>query len=210
VEQADPKAGQIGMFIPTVTGVCPPDGAPGIPVVFANPEDVLKDYKDPVILVTRSDISPAMERWQPGGNQYRAPGVGAIPFVATLGNQTVHGFDRMEQLPQAKPFDITYTVSVKARYRGAKGNRNNANNLFMHVLRTYPPYGKIDLIDSIGDHRSYEAFNEGIANIDSVGEVQERELGFAITLRVEAELDINDPTTVKTVKVPLTIRTQQR
>ncbi len=116
------------------------------------------------------------------------------------------GFDRMEQLGQATPYDIQYTISVLARHRGAPTQRNQVNALLQSVLRTYPPYGKVDVIDSIGDRRGYEAFNEGIANLDNINEVTERQLGYAITLRVEAELDLKDPITVQTVKRPLTLR----
>lgn len=188
---------------------CGPPGLPGIPIVFAYPEDVLQDYKDPFILVRREDISAAMERWEPAGYQYRAPGYGAVPFIASTPAGPVTGFDRMEQLGQAIPFDITYTIQVRARYRGATGQRNQANAMFAHVLRIYPPYGKVNVVDSIGDLRGYEAFNEGISNIDNVGEVTERELGFSITLRVEAELDLKDPITLQTVKRPLTVRGHQ-
>jgi hypothetical protein len=189
---------------------CGPPGAPGVPVVFAYPEDVLQDYKEPFILVRRDDITAAMDRWQPAGIQYRAPGKGAVPFIATLpGGATVSGFDRMEQLGQAIPYDITYTIQVRARYRGATGQRNQVNAMFAHVLRIYPPYGKVNVVDSIGDLRGYEAFNEGISNTDSVGEVTERSLGFAITLRVEAELDLKDPATVQTVRRTLITRTRQ-
>jgi hypothetical protein len=160
--------------------------------------------------VRRDDIAQAMERWMPGTQQYRAPADGAQPLSVTLPNGvTVTGYDRMEIVAQAIPFDITYTISVKARYRGAPGQRNQVNGLFANVLRRYPPYGKINVVDSIGDLRSYEAFNEGISNLDNIVEVQDRTLGFAITLRVEAELDLKDPYTVQTVRHPLTLQLQQ-
>lgn len=213
VEHDDPSAGPVGTFIPEIAGVCPPDGLPGVPVIFAFPEDVISNVKSPMIIVRRDDISPAMERWQPGGYQYRTAGLGAVPFIANLGGTEVEGFDRAEQLAQAIPFDIMYTISVKARFRGATSdgfsNRSALASLLHHVLRIYPPYGKINVIDSIGDLRGYEAFNEGLSNLDVANEVQDRELGYAITLRVEAELDLKDPVTLKTVKHPLTVRTKQ-
>ncbi len=185
-------------------------GLPGVPVIFGNPEDVNQDIKLPYVQVTRDDISPAMERWGQGYQQYRAPADGAIPFSTTLPNgKVVNGYDRVEIVAQAIPFDLTYTISVKARYRGAPGQRNSVNAIFGHVLRMYPPYGKINVVDSIGDLRSYEAFNEGISNLDNVVEVQDRTLGFAITVRVEGELDLKDPQTSQTVRHPLTLQLQQ-
>lgn len=106
----------------------------------------------------------------------------------------------MEILPQAIPYDIMYQISVRARFRGAPGNRNQVNALFGHVMRVFPPYSKIDVVDSIGDLRGYEAFNEGISNIDVIAEVQDRTLGMALTIRVEGELDLKDPQTVPTVR----------
>lgn len=187
--------------------VCGPPGSPGVPVVFAIPEDTTQDFKYPFILVQRSDITAAMERWQPAATQYRAPAKGALPASVTTPFGTVSGFSKMEQLAQAIPFDITYTVQVRGRYRGSTGQRNQVNGLFAHVLRIFPPYGKVNVIDSIGDLRGYEAFNEGIANLDQAGEVGDRELGYALTIRVEAELDLKDPVTIQTVKRPLTIST---
>lgn len=211
LENDDTKVGPIGIYVTQVPGVCPPDGYPGIPIVFANPEDVTTPYKMPFINVRRDDLSAAMERWHPSGQQYRAPGEGALPVtVKAPGGQVLTGFDRYEELSQAIPYDITYTISVKGRFRGA-GNlaqRNNMNALFQYVHRIFPPYGKIDVVDSIGDLRSYEAFNEGIANLDGVGEVQDRILGMAITLRVEAELDLRDPFTARSVK-SLTLRARR-
>jgi len=210
VANADPLKGPIGVFIPQVPGVCPPDGYQGVPVVFANSEDVNTDFKLPYILVKRDDWSPANERWMPGAVQYRAPADGARLLRATgPQGQVKTGWDRMEQLAQAIPYDITYTISVSGRFRGA-GQRNNANALFKHVLRTFPPYGWMWLTDSIGDMRSYEAFNEGISDLDNIVDVQDRTLGQAITLRVEGELDLKDPVSVQTVRTPLTRRIMPR
>lgn len=177
---------------------------PGVPVVFANPEDVNQDMKFPFVLVTRADISPDMERWSLGYQQYRAPADGAVPFTTTLPNGAiVNGYDRMEIVPQAIPYNITYSITIKARFRGAPGQRNQVNGIFEHILRKFPPYGTIDVVDSIGDLRKYQAFNESVSNLDSITEVQDRVIGFQMLIRVEAELDLNDPYTAQTVrKVP--------
>lgn len=200
-----------GEYITTLTGSCPPDGLPGVPVVFGNPEDVFKNYTDPMILVTRGDISPALDRWHPGTLQYNAAGDGAqIANINLPGGSSVTGFDRAEVMGQAWPFDIMYTVSVRARFRGAGQRTNTADTLIRHVMRTYPPYGKVDVTDSIGDLRGYEAFNEGIATVDTLEEIRDREIGFAITLRVEAELDYKDAHTVRTVTRRARINSSQR
>jgi hypothetical protein len=204
---ADDAQGMPKYWLKTDSGAfgdttCPPPGDPGVPVVFGNPEDVLQNVQYPMVLVQRLDASPAMERWQSeGAQQYRAPSRGAVPFIANLSNGTsVNGFDRMEVLAQAWPYDIMYQISVRARYRGAPGQRNQVNALFGHIMRKFPPYGKINVVDSVGDLRGYEAFNESVSNIDVVADVQDRTMGMQITIRVEGELDLKDPQTVQTVR----------
>jgi hypothetical protein len=187
---------------------------PGVPVFFANPEDVNQDMKLPFVEVRRDDISAAMERWQAGANeQYRAPAPGAQALTATLSDGTVKtSYDRMEMRRQAEPVDITYTISVKARFRGAPGQRNQVNGILAHILGKYRAYSTINVVDSIGDLRWYAAFREGVSNLDNIVEVQERILGFAVTIRVEAELDdpSDAPYTSLTVRLPLTQQLQQR
>lgn len=182
-----------------IEGLDPPPGMPGVPVTFSYPEEVFEKYKLPVLLVRRDDIAPAMQRWHPGAAKYRAPGSGALPV--TVG--TTSSFDRFENAQQATPFDLVYTLEVRARHRGGLGVRNQANRLLDHVLRVYQPYGAVVVQDSIGDYRTYEAFMEGVSVLDEVAEVAERMIGFAVTLRIEGELDLNDPVTKRAVtKLP--------
>lgn len=188
-----------------IEGIDPAPGMPGVPITFSFPEDVYEKYKLPAILVRRDDIAPAMQRWHPGAGKYRTPGRGALPVAS--GTQT--SFDRFENAHQSTPFDLVYTLEVRARHRGGEGVRNQANGILHHVLRVYQPYGRMVLIDSVGDYRSYEAFMEGVAVLDEVAEVAERMIGFAVTVRVEGELDLNDPVTQKAVTKPPTLNTGQ-
>lgn len=190
-----------------VLPVVPPPGSPGIPVVFSHPEDLFERYKLPVISVRRDDISPALQRWHPGMQMYRAPAAGARPVEVSRGdplNPTVlSGFDRYEYREQAAPFDITYTISVLARHRGfgpagdtpsgTASPKTQVNALFNYVLRIFAPYTSILLRDDLGDLRSYSAFMEGTSHLDELAQVTERVIGFALTLRVEAELDLGAP-----------------
>jgi hypothetical protein len=181
--------------------VDPRPGLPAIPVTFSFPEEVFKKYSIPMILVRRDDVAPALERWHPGMLQYRTTGRGALPVVyqPTPNMTPQEGFDRAEQVEQAAPFDLSYTVSIVARNRGSAGIRNQANRVFDHVLRIYQPYCRVLVRDSIGDMRSYSAFMEGVSHLDEVAEVTDRVIGFAISLRIEGELDLNDPVIRKTV-----------
>lgn len=201
----------------------PPPGLPGIPVTFSHPEDVFEQYRLPVIVVRRDDISPALQRWHPGQVVWRAPAEGARPIEIKVGDPkfptTLYGFDRYEEQQAAVPFDITYSINILARHRGfgpadRKGHRNpegegsprtQVNQCLDYVLRIYQPYSKVWVRDSVGDERSYSAFMEAISHLDEVPEVSDRVIGFALTLRVEAELDLNDPIVKKAVAGPLTI-----
>jgi hypothetical protein len=213
-------------FIPTarVAPVQPPPGLPGIPITFSHPEDVFERYRLPVIVVRRDDIAPALSRWHPGHQVWRAPAEGARPFEIKFGDpkfpQTLTGFESYEAKPMAVPFDITYSLSILARHRGfgpadRRGRRNpsgagsprtQVNQILDYVLRIYQPFSRVVVKDSLGDLRTYEAFMEAISHLDEVSEITDRVLGFALTLRVEAELDLNDPETSKAVLGPLTVR----
>jgi hypothetical protein len=182
----------------------PVPGSPGIPIIFAFPEDLFERYKLPVVVIRRDDISPALSRWHPGTITYKAPAANATPVEVTLPDSTVlRGYSRYETQQQAAPFDITYTISLLARHRGfGKGSsgaagpgspRNQVNRLLDYALRIYQPYSQVIVRDSLGDARSYSAFMEAISHLDEVAEVTDRVIGFALTLRVEAELDLRDP-----------------
>ena len=217
-------------FIPkeALAPVEPAPGLPGIPVTFSHPEDIWERYRQPVIVIRRDDISPAMSRWHPGMVTYRAPAKGAKLVTVVLGSglltaPTVTNWDKWEEKQQATPFDITYTISILARHRGrgplpsrgsprgftgaAGSPRNQVNLILDYCLRRFAPYSQIFVNDSQGDVRPYFTFMEAISHLDEVPEVTERVLGFALTLRVEAELDLGDPETFEAVTSPLTVRT---
>ncbi len=190
--------------VPGVKGRIARDGTPipGVPIVFAFPEDVFEKYDFPLIVVRRDDIAPAMSRWHPGTLQYRAPARNAHQVVTSSnpGNpdaDDLTGFDSVEELQQAVPYDITYTISIFARNRGS--GTNQANGILNAILRRYQPYSCVFVKDSLGDGRTYEAFQESISHLDEVPEVVDRVIGFAVTLRVEAELDLSDPEIKRTV-----------
>lgn len=175
--------------------VSPPPGLPGIPITFAVPEDVFEKHFIPAIIVRRDDITTDMSRWHPGLEQYGVPAEGALPV--TIGSRT--GFDRMETLSQPEPNDIMYTISILAKHRQGIGTRRELGAVFNHVLRTFMAYSQIVVEDSIGDLRTYETFREGVSVLDDLSEVSARTVGFAVSIRVEAELDLADPKVYRTV-----------
>jgi len=204
----------------------PAPGLPGVPVTFTHPEDVYLRFRKPVIVIRRDDISPAMNRWHPGQKSWRAPAQNANPVAVTFdagtrAETTVTGYDRYETKDMGVPFDISYTVMIYARYRGkgpmppkgvptgfdgaAGSPRTQVNSILDYVLRKFAPYCQIVVEDSLGDKRKYSAFMEAISHLDEVPEVTERVLGFAVTLRVEGELDLSDPV-VRRAATALTTR----
>lgn len=224
------KGPHSNFFITTgLLPVEPAPGLPGVPITFSHPEDIWERYRQPVIVIRRDDITPAMNRWHPNTVEYRAPARGANEVTVTFGENTttevqVTGYDRYEEKQQAVPFDLTYTISIFARHRGkgplpprnkptgftgAEGSpRNQVNRIFDYVLRRFPPYGQIYVTDSLGDRRRYSTFMEAVSHLDEVPEVTERVLGFALTVRVEAELDLSDPEVKRAATSPLTVRTE--
>lgn len=190
--QIDGAEGRVGRDGKLIAPITPGQTAPsGVPVVFSHPEDVFAKYDLPIVAIRRDDITPATSRWHPGLKQYRAPAETGLP--ATVGSN--NGFNLMEEREQAAPYDITYTISILARLRGQGGigQTNRADAILAYVLKVYQPYCLVKVFDSIGDGRTYEAFQESISHLDEVPEVTDRVIGFAVTLRVEAELDLNDP-----------------
>jgi len=179
-------------------GLASPPGKPGIPVTFYIPEDAHEMARYPLVLITRDAIDVAMNRWHPGSLQYRAPAATAVK-VAVEG-QT--GFDRMEHRQQAAPFDISYSLMLYGR------SRNDCNLLLDYVLRLIPPYCNLRVRDSLGDYRLYSAFTESVGMLDSENEVGDRVIAFAVSLRVEAELDLGDPEVQKVVTKPPVLSTK--
>ena len=178
-------------FITELKHLDPAPEFPGVPVVFAHPEDIFQVHKIPVIETRRDDISMAMNRWHPGTIHYSAPAATALGQSVTFPDGTKKtGFSRYEEQQQSCPFDLLYTINIIAKQRTAMAA---AQYILAYVMKIYQPYCAVYIKDSIGDVRSYEAFLESVGPMDEAADVSERVIGFALSLRVEAELDINDP-----------------
>jgi hypothetical protein len=196
-----------------LVGVDPPPGKPGVLVTFSFPESEFRAMMLPMILVRREDITDALQRWHTDQRlQYRTATQEARRVVVSSSSPVYDGLtgvDQVEQAQQAWPKDITYTLSVLARYRGATGQRGQVQAILKHVLRVYQPYGVVYVTDSLGDPRVYDAFQEGIAARDSIESFGERVIGFDVTVRVEGELDLAVPRTYRTVTQPPTLNFTQ-
>lgn len=191
------KAGGV-YVIKNMNGVSPPPGYEGVPVYFAFPDETVDLKIMPSIVVRRDSITPAMSRWHLGSFDYSVPAPGARPVTVTnpiTGDVIATGWDRYEKKDQGVPFDFLYTIECRARFR------NNLKVESMQMLRymmgRYQPYTTLFVADSLGDTRTYDAFMETPTAVDIMPDVSGKEANFNMTLRVEGELDINDPYVVK-------------
>lgn len=194
----------------TIEGVEPAPGDPGIPIHFNYPEDYYTNFRYPAFVITRDDISISFQRIHPFTQQYRAPAKTGIPSAVQTPQGTRTGFDRMSMREQARPYDITYTIYAYNTLRGGYGGKRAANMMLDHVLRIFPDYSQVLVTDSLGAIRSYEAFNEGITSLDDLLGVSERMIQYAVTVRVEAEYDLSDETTSRTVTQGVVVNTQRK
>lgn len=173
-----------------IHGVTGPDKYKGmVPVIWQNPEDVYQEGLLPHVNISRSSVTPAMQRWFPGGYEYRVPA--STAHEVTAGNG-VKGPSALEFKPWAYPYDITYEVHIRARLRA------QADMMLKQIGKKFWSYGQIYLVDSEGAERGYYAFQESLDTLDEVADIADRMIGWTISLRCEAELDFNDPYIAKT------------
>jgi len=107
----DPNTGYPRYYI-NVPSVCPEN----VPILFNEPMPSTNTKYIPSFVINREDANPALERWHSiGATQYRVPAPDANYIAVVLQNgDVVSGYDSYEQLPQAFPFDIFYTITIYA------------------------------------------------------------------------------------------------
>jgi hypothetical protein len=161
-----------------------------VPVVFNNPEQILESKILPFIHVSRDSIDPARQRWHSdGAKEY----VAGVPGTETVING-VSGFGSVEYKNQAWPFDITYRITVFARFE------REALTMLRFILKKYQVIGLVWVKDSKQEYRSYTTYLESSINdLSEIVDVADRTKAYAITIRVEAELDLHDPIISETV-----------
>lgn len=175
-----------------IPGVHGPDEYDGlVPVIFQEPEDVYQVGFLPHVSISRSAITPAMQRWHPVGKAYQVPSKVAQQVTAQNGQV---GPSLNELKGFALPFDITYDLHMRARLR------QQANLMLKYMGRFIWAYGNIFFTDNEGDERGYVTYLESIDNLDELVEFSDRTLGFTMSIRVEAELDFSDPIVVPTMR----------
>jgi len=195
----DPGIAGDKYYLTGIPGVCPPMGEPGVPIVFASPDDRLQEFKFPNIMIRRDNMEPANQRRHPGLKQYRtaAPGAQRLRYEV-FGEVYSEGWSEIEEVTQADPWDLSYSLTITARNRGGRlqsGPRNQANAILNHVLKRFRAhsYSHLLVVDSVGDKRYYNVFLESVGPQDEFGEPTDRVIAFSVSIRIEAELDLEDP-----------------
>ncbi len=187
--------------IKNIPGVHAPPNYEGVPIYFDKGDDTIQTQILPSFVIRRDSMTPAMSRWHLGAIEYSVPAINAVPVTVVhpiTGEVIATGWDRYEQKPQAVPFDLTYNIEIRARFR------NNldvaANAMLLHAMRVYQPYTRVAIKDSLNDTRYYTAFTESQTAADIMSNISDRENNFNLSVRIEAELDLNDPYVVSVMK----------
>lgn len=168
-----------------IDGVTGPDVFKGlVPVVMTDPEDAYNENLLPQIVIARGSMTPQMARWFPGGHEYQVPAKSA-EMVAGPGGRMMPTV--VERKWWAYPFEISYDIHLRARLR------LQADRMLRHVGRPFWAYGQVFLTDSENEERGYYAFMDSIENLSELADVADRLQGHTLSMRVEAELDFNEP-----------------
>lgn len=173
-----------------------PDGTTRyVPAYFDQPEAIFQKMIFPFVSIHREDVVLAMHRWMNVGQlEYKAGVSGTQISVRQSNGSVVSGFSSYQAQIQPFPYDIPYTISCFDRYE------NLVQPILKYILRSFPPLGKLFVSDSLGLPRTYEAYQEGsIANLQELIDPVQRVRGYALSIRVEGELDLADPYTTSAV-----------
>jgi hypothetical protein len=102
----------------------------------------------------------------------------------------LQGYGKYEEQEGSYPYDIPYTLTMEAVGLGA---RTKGHTLLLHCMRIFGPHGKVRVVDSLGRERKYWVFGEGPSELTSIADIRDRTIVYALSLRVQAELDLRLP-----------------
>ena len=149
-------------------------------VAFKKPEPTQLEFDLPCILINRDSFSTAPRLYSPT-EQYRVVADGADPVSAS----GALGWSAHETKPQARPYDLSYTLDVYSRYRTV------AQVLIQILMARFPVHGKLTVTDSLGVERVYAAFQESVSDLTEVASLVDRIIGFSLSIRIEGELTLD-------------------
>jgi hypothetical protein len=163
---------------------------PGIPVIFGNPSTAVQRYLIPCIRIKREDPSPALERWHSEHLKYRAPADGQSKVTVNYRGQDIEGYSKYEEQKGAPTTDIPYTLTIES---AGKKARTHAQAMLKYCMKFFWPHGKLRVIDTFGRERLYTVHGEGPSELTSASDIRDRTVIYALSLRVQGELDLDDP-----------------
>jgi hypothetical protein len=157
-------------------------------VVYKRPEPTQITATVPMIAIIRDSVTPADERLLTPVVSYRLPCEGADRV--SIGDCL--GWTSYEQKDKEFPYDFFYTVECWARFRTV------AQILLQMMMKRFPHRGSVTVVDGIDNPRVYATFQQGITDLTDVSSLVERIPGYALSVRVEAELTLgNEPICVQ-------------
>jgi len=190
IELDGERVQEFALRVRNVTG---PDEYHGmVPVIFQNPETSVQVAYLPRLEIVRSSIVTANERRFFGGREYRVP-ASVARTVKDRDGRGLSGPTLAEQKKWTRPFDITYDLHMRARLE------KQAQYMLKQIGKVVFAIGQIFVTDSEGELRGYNTFDATIDNLSEVADVEDRTTGYTISIRVEGELDFDEPYLVKTV-----------
>jgi len=162
-------------------------------VVYKRPEPTQVQHEVPQIAIIRDDVDPDTSRLYSPTVQYRLPAEGSTPVLAPCGlsGESTLGYDSYETKDKEQPYNITYTLESWSRYRVP------AQMLLQMMMKRFPLRGTMvvrateEAGRNVVNDRTYLFFQEGIADLTEINSMVERIPGFALTIRVEAELTLD-------------------
>jgi len=151
---------------------------PLVPCRFVMPEQSIAQYIVPMVVIRRGTPAFAARRWHPFAVAYRKASSGAVSKTIN----DVSGFDSYAERLAPYPFDIPYSIQLLARYE------TDALLMLLQCLRYVDPRGWVKV--KLGEEtRTYDAFLEGIDDISELSDVAGRIRGYAMSVRILAEID---------------------
>jgi hypothetical protein len=150
-------------------------------VVYKRPEPTAISATVPMIAVIRDSIVPADVRKLSPVVSFRLPCEGAQRVSA--GGEI--GWTSYETKDKEQPYDFFYTFECWARFRTV------AQMLLLMVMKKFPQNGAVTILDGLDNPRTYAVFQQGVTDLTDVSSMVERIPGYALSVRVEAELTLD-------------------
>lgn len=202
-----------GQYFVKVSGVEPPPfsndwpivadhkkSMPGVPIVFAAPNDAITHYVTPQFIIRRQDPELDMSRWSQQKKKYVTKKNGEPLVTVELGKgigpdgkpyvRTLQGYAVYESQRWPWPYDLVYTIYFRVEGKRAE---TISNTLLKHMMFSFNPRDGLDVTDDLGDTNSYWTRSQGPTGLSEAIDIANRVRGWAMTISVSGYLDQNYP-----------------